>query len=242
VRAAEFSSEHLKRYRQMRLKQKAENASINRELAIVKRVFNLALQHDPPLIARKPYVKMLEEKNVRSGFLDHAEYVRFRDALPQELRSFLVVAYYIGARSGELLPLKWAQVDLEALEITLHPGETKNDGRCVPIYDGDMVEWLRIEREIRDLKAMLPTLTVPDADATVYLQAITQAFAEFGQLPFAEQREILRRAVKEIVIDGRRSPSIPSTTLNGGFLGGFRQSGGANSQLPSRSPCSRRSR
>jgi integrase len=150
VRAAEFSSDHLTRYRQMRKKQKASNASINRELAIVKRIFNLALESDPPKIARMPHVKMLEESNVRAGFLDHEQYLRFRDKLPEELRLFLVVAYHIGARSGELLPLKWTQVDLEALEITLHPGETKNDqGRPIPIY-GDMIEWLKIEKAIRD--------------------------------------------------------------------------------------------
>jgi hypothetical protein len=100
-----------------------------------------------------------------------------------------------------------------------------------------------IDREIRDLKAMLPALPVPDADAKHYLEAITHAFAEFGLLPFAEQREILRRAIKEIVIDGRQSPSIPSLTLNGGFLGGFKRSGcGANSTLPSRPQETRRLR
>ena len=95
-----------------------------------------------------------------------------------------------------------------------------------------------IDREIREFKAMLPLPPVPDADAGVYLEAITRAFAEFGLLPFAEQREILRRSVKEIVIDGRRTPAIPSITLNGGFLGGFKRSGcGANWKLPSRQRC-----
>jgi hypothetical protein len=99
-----------------------------------------------------------------------------------------------------------------------------------------------IDCEMRDFKAMIPSLPVPDADAKDYLQAIAQAFAEFGLLPFAEQREILRRAVKEIVIDGRRSPAIPSITLNGGFLGGFKHSAcGANSKMRSIRPLSRRS-
>ena len=95
-----------------------------------------------------------------------------------------------------------------------------------------------IDREIRDLRGMLPAPPVPDADATVYLQAIAHALAEFALLPFTEQREILRRAVREIVIDGRHTPSIPSFTLNGGFLGGFQRSGcGANPKLRSRRLC-----
>jgi integrase len=73
-----------------------------------------------------------------------------RDALPEEIRPLLVVAYHIGARMGELIRLKWRQVDLRALEIRLDPGTTKNDdGRVIPLY-GHMVEWLKIEKEIRD--------------------------------------------------------------------------------------------
>jgi len=76
--------------------------------------------------------------------------LRFREALPEPIRPLLVTAYYIGARTGELKRLKWAQVDLDALVITLDPGTTKDgEGRTLPIY-GEMIEWLRMEREIRD--------------------------------------------------------------------------------------------
>jgi hypothetical protein len=41
-------------------------------------------------------------------------------------------------------------VELKALTITLDPGTTKNgEGRTIPIYD-EMIEWLKIEKEIRD--------------------------------------------------------------------------------------------
>jgi integrase len=57
---------------------------------------------------------------------------------------------FVGARIGEIIRLEWRQVDLQTLRITLDPGSTKNnEGRTLPIY-GDMVEWLRIEKEIRD--------------------------------------------------------------------------------------------
>jgi hypothetical protein len=95
------------------------------------------------------------------------------------------------------------------------------------------------DRERRDLLALLPAPPTPDADAKYYLEAIIRAFAEFDMLPLSDQREILRRAAKEIVIDARRTPVIPSITLSGGFLSGFRS--GANSRLPSRSRCLRQS-
>jgi len=93
---------------------------------------------------------MLREDNVRKGFLGEADYRKLRDALPEELRPLLVVAYYTGARSSELKALKWDQVDLEAKRITLHPGETKNqEGRSLPIY-GEMLAWLEMAKAARD--------------------------------------------------------------------------------------------
>jgi integrase len=152
IRAADFGTNQLKRYIADRQKQGAARATINRELAIIKRAFRLAAQSDPPLVTRVPHVPTLRENNVRKGFLDHEDYRRLRDALPEPLRPLLVVGYHTGARVGELLPLQWRQVDLAAKRIRLNPGETKNDeGRVLPIY-GDMAEWLAMQKAIRDEK------------------------------------------------------------------------------------------
>lgn len=56
----------------------AQNATINRELAILKRAFNLGRKHTPPKVARVPHIPMLEENNVRKGFFEHEEYMRLR--------------------------------------------------------------------------------------------------------------------------------------------------------------------
>ena len=150
VRAAELGTAHIKRYITQRRRDKASNATINRELAILKRAFHLAVQSDPPRAARSPHIPMLEENNVRKGFLEYDTYVRLRDELPEEIRPLFVVGYYTGARAGELRPLRWAQVDLAARCITLEPGTTKNkEGRTLPIY-GEMLQWLSLLREARD--------------------------------------------------------------------------------------------
>jgi len=130
--------------------QGASNATINRELAIVKRAFHLGAQSDPPSVLRVPHIPTLEENNVRTGFLEHDAYLRLRGELPEEIRPLFVIGYHTGARKGELLPLWWDQVDLTANRITLEPGTTKNrEGRTLPVY-GEMREWVLIERAIRD--------------------------------------------------------------------------------------------
>lgn len=152
IRAADFSTAHVKRYIHARREQGASNATINRELAVVKRAFHLAVESDPPRVARVPYIPMLEENNVRTGFLEHDAYLRLRDELPEEIRLLFVIGYYTGARKGELLSLRWEQVDLAANRITLEPGTTKNrEGRTLPVY-GEMQHWLLMEKEIRDAR------------------------------------------------------------------------------------------
>lgn len=153
VRAVDLGTSHIRRYIDQRRTSGAANATINRELAIVKRAFRLALESDPPLVARVPRMPKLEENNIRTGFLEHEKYLKLRAELPEEIRPLLVIGYHTGARLGELKLMRWDQVDLGANRITLNPGTTKNgEGRSLPIY-GEMQQWLRIEKEIRDAQS-----------------------------------------------------------------------------------------
>jgi integrase len=132
IRAAEFGTSHVKKYKTDRRREGASNASINRELAIIKRAFHLGAASDPPRVAHVPSITMLEENNVRKGFLEHDAYRRLRDELPPESRLLLVVAYHVGGRKGELMRLEWPEVDLRAKRITLPVGTTKSKraARC----------------------------------------------------------------------------------------------------------------
>jgi hypothetical protein len=86
VRAAEFGTFQVKKYVSDRRREEASNATVNRELSIVKRALHLAAKADPPQVWRVPHIPMLEENNVRKGFLEHDAYRRLRDALPEEVR------------------------------------------------------------------------------------------------------------------------------------------------------------
>jgi len=152
LRAADLSTTDIKRYTRKRLEAEAAHATVNRELEILKRAFTLAARCDPPKVVRELHISMLEEKNVRTGFLDDAGYMRLKQELPEYLRPLFVVGYHVGNRLGELRKLRWNQVDFAQSRITLNPGETKNgEGRTLPIY-GEMKEWLMMQRDIRDAK------------------------------------------------------------------------------------------
>jgi hypothetical protein len=99
------------------------NATINRELSALKRMFTLAIQ------AGK--LPMLAERNVRKGFFERAQFEAVRHRLPPTLQGLVTLAYYTGwPVTSELLPLEGRQVDRAAGVIRLEPGTTKNrEGR-----------------------------------------------------------------------------------------------------------------
>src|SRR5262249_16014063 len=71
-RAHSVGTARAKAYVAKRLEQGAANATINRELSALKRMYNLGLQSET--IHRKPYIPMLKENNVRTGFFEHDEF------------------------------------------------------------------------------------------------------------------------------------------------------------------------
>jgi integrase len=109
----------------------ASNGEINRELILLKRAFNLALQAEK--IIRKPYIPRLEENNVRQGFFEQWEFEAVLAKLPECLRPPFTFAYHTSWRLlSEVLSLTWQQVDLEEGTVRLEPGTTKNkDGRLL---------------------------------------------------------------------------------------------------------------
>ncbi len=141
-RAADLGTDDIERYQDRRKKQNAQNATINRELALLRRAFHLASRRTPPLVQTAPFFSMLPVDNVREGFLSWDSYRILRDSLPKRVQLLFVLAFHVGCRRGELLKLEWAQVDLERRELRLKRSTTKNrTPRTLPFY-GDMEVYL----------------------------------------------------------------------------------------------------
>jgi integrase len=151
LRVVDITTDRVRAYTVRRQEQGASNASINRDLAALKRMFNLGAEMTPPKVARVPYIPMLKESNVRKGFFEHAEYLALRQELPKHVEPVLVFGYYTGARLAEILRLKWHQVDLKTRTVRLEPGTTKTDQpRTIPLT-GELLETLKTRKAVRDL-------------------------------------------------------------------------------------------
>jgi integrase len=124
------------------------NASINRELAPLKRMFHLAAQCTPPKVSMIPYIPMLKESNVRKGFFESSEYKAIKDALSDDLKPVITFGYHSGWRKSEILGLTWERVDLREGVVRLDPGETKNEeGRTLYLNKELMDEMKALHRK-----------------------------------------------------------------------------------------------
>jgi integrase len=133
-RALDITADRVRAYTQERRGEKASNASINRELAALKRMFSLAVQASN--LSAKPYVPTLAENNARQGFLDHGGFLALRDALPDYLKDPVMFLYLSGWRVSEMRLLEWRDVDLTGNVVRLRPEISKNkDGRVLPLHD-----------------------------------------------------------------------------------------------------------
>lgn len=128
LRVAQVSSDHVARYIGKRLKQGASNATVNRELAALKRAFYIGYEATPPRVMRVPSIKLLEEDNTRQGFFEDDNYDKLVAANPDLwFRALVAVGREFGWRVfSELLAMRVKQVDLDKRVVRLEPGTTKN--------------------------------------------------------------------------------------------------------------------
>jgi integrase len=110
------------------------NAFINRSLAKLRRMLNIA--YEDGKISAVPKIRMLKEPAARKGFLPRDQFESLLAALPEKLRPLITFLYYCGVRLGEAQQVDWSQVDLESGLIRLEEEQAKSgEARTVPIPD-----------------------------------------------------------------------------------------------------------
>lgn len=100
-------------------------ANVNRTIAVLMRMFNLAVREE--LAEKSPCwkVKMLLENNARYRILSPEELKRMLFHLPHHASMVVYFAYLTGMRAEEIFNLTWDKVDLANRVIRLEEKDTK---------------------------------------------------------------------------------------------------------------------
>jgi integrase len=117
----------------LRRRKEVSGSTVNRELALLKRMFNLAIDWDLYLGSnpvRK--VKFFQEINMGFRTLTAEEEERFLTNATPYIQDIAVFGLNTGLRIGEILSLTWKSVDLENNLLSVFAHKT-NKIRAVPI-------------------------------------------------------------------------------------------------------------
>lgn len=145
VKAANITTPLLKEFIKKRLAEAASPSTVNRNLGLLRRMLYQAHREDPSVFVA--HFPMLEEPEARQGFLQDEAFVKLLKELPERLRTFTLLLYTTGVRTGEAKKVLWEHVDLDAHEIHLPGSITKNgESRILPLV-GALVHRLTAERK-----------------------------------------------------------------------------------------------
>lgn len=131
---SEITSETIEKYRLKRKADEVSPSTINRELACLKTCFNKAVEWEKVDKEWNParMVKKFREPKGRERILTLDESKRLIAAASPEIRPVLIVALNSGMRRGEILSLRWSDVDF--IKGTILIGDSKSGkSRKVPI-------------------------------------------------------------------------------------------------------------
>lgn len=142
-------------------------ATVNRELEVLRHLFNLADRWGR-FFGKNPVSRagLLPVNNQIERILSSEEEFRLLNSCDTYLRNILVAALYTGMRKGEIISLKWENVDLDRNIITIHKTNSKSKKtKRIPI--NSVIRKLLLELK---LKSAGSTYVFLSSKSTPYLR------------------------------------------------------------------------
>jgi len=132
LNVAQIDPLKIESYKKKRLEDGVKSSTVNRELACIKHIFNLAKKwkiiHENPAGETKP----LKEEKYKIRILEKVEADLLIRAAADYLKPILIVALNTGMRMGEILGLSWNDIDF--VNYNMHIKNTKSGkDRIVPM-------------------------------------------------------------------------------------------------------------
>lgn len=133
----------IERYKMMR-RETVEPATVNRELACLKNMFNLAIRWEKAETNPVRLIKFFKEPPGKMRVLSKEEEEKLLNASSEHLKPIIITALNTGMRLSEVLGLKWCNVDFNNRVITVENSKN-NERRRIPMN-------LYLTNTLKDLK------------------------------------------------------------------------------------------
>ncbi|MBI4529203.1 MAG: site-specific integrase [Deltaproteobacteria bacterium] len=194
-RLIDITPSRIEAYQQHRLAEGAARATVNREMAYLRRGYNLLFKaHE---ISYRPEIQMLQGEKIREGFINKAEFeavaehLEKLDADDHDIVRFL---YNSAWRSGEAKKLEWSKVDLDnwIIRLTRKNEKTKHP-RTLPLI-GELREVIerRLAKRRPDCPYVFHRNGRPIKDFRKAFKAACKAAGLMGLVPHDMRRSAIR--------------------------------------------------
>lgn len=140
-------------------------------------------------LADSPAIRYLPVDNARQGFLDEPEFRALSSHLPDDgLRDFCLFGYLTGMRRGEIVSLRWADLDGDVLRLQAKHSKNRKP-RSIPLV-GELADIIERRKTARQVKA----------NGAVELSPVI--FHRVGE-PIGDFRKSWKRACRLAGVEGR---------------------------------------
>lgn len=147
-KVAKLTTADFTQYRERETAAGVSHATINYRFALLRAAMNLETKRTPSRIGKAPYIPIVHVDNAREGFLEYDDHTSVLDALPRSLKALFVIAFHSGCRLGEVLNMRWSDVDWKNRVIRL-PKTKNGTKRNLPFW-GSIEEHLKAQKAYRD--------------------------------------------------------------------------------------------
>lgn len=163
-------------------------ATVNREMALLKNMFNKAIQWGKAAENLVAKVKLFKEDKGRLRLLTEEELERLLEVAPPHLQPILVVALNTGLRKSEILNLKWDDVDFQQERIL--------------VADAKNREWREIPMNLAVFKALVSIERHPESP---------YVFCKPNGQPYGNVRKSFEKALRIAGIENFRFHDLRHT-------------------------------
>jgi len=197
TKASRVTTRIVDRYIESRLAGKKLGSTVNRETALLRHAFRLAIENK--VLSAGPKIRRLKESSPRTGFFGLADFEKTVSFLPDHLQGFARFGFLCGWRKSELRSLAWAAVD--GRELRLGPEHSKNGIGRVLVLEGELWSIIERQKKMREYE---------NADGTISFSSYVFHLA--GQ-PIGDFRKAWASACKKADVPGKLFHDLRRTAV-----------------------------